>query len=279
MKLAQTLIKRRKIFFASIIIVVLVISSIGAVIIYNQLTNTRISLSLSTNQTNILQGSSSQIQVNVESKGHPEKTTLTASLNSSAIQFSFSPATGKSSFNSTLTINVPDSIPTANYSLTVIASGDAAAANASCIISVLSENIKVSGEIQVGYPTSGVIDSLQFKDIRTMANYTVTIEAGGLSATTFEDGLYNEANYSIVLKNEETYNVTVHFTYEGFYNFNNINSYGLPTLTPFSVVGLIGNIAVYAPAGNSTITGLTLSINYNNDFQYACHANNQVKEK
>jgi hypothetical protein len=96
-----------------------------------------------------------------------------------------------------------------------------------------------------------------------MATYTVTIEEGGLSATTFEEsGLYNEANYSIVLKNEETYNVTVNFSYGEFYNFNNINSYGLPTLTPFSVTSFIGNITVYAPAGNSTITGLTLSKNY-----------------
>jgi len=243
LKLAQTSMKRRKILFASVIIVVLVISSIGAVIIYNQLTTrrltiTRISLSLSANQTNILQGRSSEIQVNVESKGHPENTTLTASLNSSAIQFSFSPETGKSSFNSTLTINVPHSIPTANYSLTVIASGDAAVANASCIISVLDENVKVSGEIQVGSIWTVVIDSLQFKDTRTMATYT--------AATTEESGLYNEASYNIILKNEETYNVSFNFTY------------GLPPFSA-SAVGFIGNITVYAPAGNNTITGLNLS--------------------
>ena len=238
----------------------LVASLIGAVIICNQLTNTRISLSLSTNQTSILQGNGSQIQVNVESKGHSEKTTLTASLNSSAIQFSFSPETGKSSFNSTLTINVPDLTPTANYSLTILASGGAAVASASCIISILSENVTVSGEIQVGFPTSVFIDSLQFKDTRTMATYTAT-EESGLSATTLEEsGLYNEANYSIVLKNEETYNVTVNFDYEGFSNFNPY--YGLPTLTPTYVVGFICNITVYAPAGNSTVTGLTLSKNY-----------------
>jgi len=237
---------------------VLVISSIGAVIIYNQLTNTRISLSISTNLTSILQGSNSQIQVNVESKGHPEKTTLTANLNSSFIQCSFTPATGKSSFNSTLTINVPDSTPTANYSLTVIASGDAAVANASCIISVLSENVKVSGEIRLGFPTSVFIDSLQFKDTRTMATYTATFEEGGLSATTFEESGLNEANYSIVLKNEETYNVSVNFDYGGFYNFY----YEPPTLTPYSVTSFIGNITVYVSAGNSTITGLTLSKNY-----------------
>ena len=123
-------------------------------------------------------------------------------------------------------------------------------ANASCIISVLSENVKVSGEVRVGFPTAVFIGSLQLKDTRTMTNYTVT---------TFEEsGLYNEANYSIVLKNEETYDVTVNFSYGEFYNFN----YWPPTLTPFSVTSFLGNTTVYAPAGSSAITGLTLGKNY-----------------
>jgi hypothetical protein len=238
--LAQTSIKRRKILFASIIIAVLVASSIGTVIIYNQLTTTRISLSLSTNQTSILQGSSSQIQVNVESKGNPENTALTANSNSSSIQCSFTPATGKSSFTSTLKINVPDSVPTGNYSLTVKASGSTTMANASCMISVLGKNVTVSGGIQVFSSWAVNIDSLQFKDIRTNAIFTVA----------YTYGQNGENGYSIVLRNDETYNVTVNF------------HYGVLDFTPFSASIYLGNLTVYAPAGSNVMQGQDFTLNY-----------------
>jgi len=240
LKLAQTSMERRKILIASIVIIVLVISSIGAVIIYNQLTATRIKLSLSTNETSILQGSSSQIQVNVKSKGHPENATLTASLNSSAIQFSFSPATGRSSFNSTLTINVPDSTPTTNYSLTVTALGDGAMANASCIISVLSRNVSVSGTISIALEAPFIgIDSLQFQDIQTKADYAATLS---------QTGNENESDYCVILKNQDVYNVIVSFRY------------ALTSIPPPSFAsGNVGNVTVYAPVGNSTITGLNFT--------------------
>jgi len=218
---------------------VLVVSSIGAAIIINQLTVTRISLSLSTNQTEVIQGSSSQIQVNVDSKGTPENTTLIANLNSSSIQCSFAPATGKSSFNSTLTINVSDSTPSGNYSLTVKISSDTTISNASCIISVLNKNVTVSGIIGVTSPYAVSIDSLQFKDLQTDAVYTIAFPSTAGYAS----------DYSIVLRNEETYNVTV--------NFN----YGLPNFTPFSASGFIGNLTVNAPAESNTMQG--------QDFSYA----------
>ena len=220
----------------------IVVSAIGAVIIHNQLTITRISLSLSTNQTSILQGSNSQIQVNVESKGHPEKTALTASLNSSTIQCSFSPVTGMSSFNSTLTIKVPDSTPTANYSLTVIASGDAAVANASCIISVLSQNVTVSGTISIVLEAPFIsIDSLQFQNIQTKAVYAATLS---------NTGNENESDYNVILKNQDVYNVIVSFRY------------ALTSIPPPSFAsGNVGNVTVYVPVGNSTITGLNFTHN------------------
>ncbi len=233
--------KQRNIIIASVILVVLVVSSIGAVIIYNQLTTTRISLSLSTNQTEVIQGNSSQIQVNIDSKGNPENTTLTAMLNSTSMQYSFAPATGSSSFNSTLTINAPDSTPSGNYSLTVKITSDTTISNASCIISVLNKNVTVTGQIVVTSPYAVSMDSLQFKDTRTMVIYTVV--------PYFEDSNYSYYSYSIALKNEETYNVTV--------NFN----YGLPEFYPFSASGFMGNLTVYAPAGSDTMQ--------EQDFSYA----------
>ena len=238
--------KQRNIIIASIIIVVLVVSSIGAVIIYNQLTATRISLSLSTNQTEVIQGSSSQIQVNVDLKGNPENTTLTAMPNLTSINCSFAPATGSSSFNSTLTINVPDSTPTGNYSLIVgAASSDTTIANASCIVSVEGKNVTVSGQIHVTSNVSLDVDSLQFEDTRTMAIYSV------IPSFAYYGGEYtnNFYSYTIVLSNEETYNVTVNF------------HWGVADFNPFAESGSMGNLTVFAPAGSDTMQG--------QDFSYA----------
>jgi len=240
--LVQISTKRRNILIASIIVVVLVVSSFGAVIIYNRLTATRISLSLSTTQTIILQGSSSQIQVEVDSKGNPENATLTALLNSTSIQCSFAPATGKSSFISTITITVPDSTPSENYSLTVKASGDASMANSSCTISVLNNNVTVSGKIHITSPYALNVGSLQFKDTRTTAIYTVN--------PSFEDDNDSYYSYNIILNNEETYNITVNF------------HYGLPSFTPFSANGFMGNLTVFAPAESDTMQEQDFTYNH-----------------
>jgi hypothetical protein len=240
--LTQTSTKRRNIIIASAVIGVLLVCSVFALIEYNQLTSTRISLSLSKNQINVLQGSSSQIQVDVDSKGNPENATLTALLNSTSIQCSFAPATGKSSFISTITINVPDSTPSENYSLTVKASGDTSMAHSSCMISVLSKNVTVSGKIQVTSPYAVNVDSLQFKDTRTMAIYTVN--------PSFEDGNDSYYSYNIILNNEETYNITVNF------------QYGLPSFTPFSANGFMGNLTVFAPAERDTMQNQDFTYNH-----------------
>jgi len=238
--MVQASIKRRNILIASVVIVVLVISSLGALIIYNQLLTTHISLSLSTNQLNIIQGSISEIEVNVGLKGNPENVNLSYSTNSSSIQCTYDNSKGNSSFISTLTISVPDSTPTGNYSLTVKASGSTTMANASCIISVLGKNVTVSGGIQVSSFWAVNIDSLQFKDIRTNAIFTVA----------YIYGQNGENGYSIVLRNEETYIVTVNF------------HYGVSTFTPFSASIHVGNLTVYAPAGSNVMQEQDFTLNY-----------------
>jgi hypothetical protein len=112
--MAHTSTKRRSIIIAFIVIVVLVISSIIALIEYNQLTTTRINLSLSTNQTNVIQGSNSQIQVYVTSIGNAENVTLSSNVGLSSINCTFEPAFGESNFTSTLTYAVPDSLQQEN---------------------------------------------------------------------------------------------------------------------------------------------------------------------
>ena len=229
----KTYAKRKNIIIGLVIIVVLVVSSIGALIFYQQLTTTRINLSISTVQTNVMQGSNLQIPVKVTSTGNPENITLNTIIDSNAIRCSFEPSIGTSSFTSILIINVPESTPTGNYSLLVTASGKTAIANASCIVSVLSANVTVSGRIQIYSPYGVNIDSLQFKDVQTKVVYTV--------APSIQEG--EPPRYSIALRNEQTYNVTVNF------------HYGVGSLTPFSASGYIGNLTVYASTGNNTMQG------------------------
>ena len=171
--MAQSSTKRRNILIASTIIIGLAISSIGAVIIYNQLSTTRISISLSTNRINILQGQNSQIQVKVALSGNPENMTLNSKINSTDIKAEFDPSIGKSSFTSTLIIDVPDYTPTGNYSMSITASDNKEFANTSCVISVLNANVTVSGRIQVAFSGYEEINSLQFQDLQTKAVYTV----------------------------------------------------------------------------------------------------------
>ena len=226
--------KHKNILKAAIIIAVIVVSSIGTVIIYNQLTATRISLSLSTNQIKVIQGNSSQIKVSIDSKGNPENITLTAILNSSSIQYSFMPAISRSSFNTTLTIEVPDSTQTGNYSLAIEASGDTTMAEAFCTISVLSANVTVSGNVRMDYAfAGGYLTSIQFEDNQTRAVYVVNFPFISITSPS--------RDYSIVLQNEHTYNVTINF-YEGVGNIQ----------SPY--IYQAGTFHVYAPAGSNSIT-------------------------
>ena len=128
--------KRRNILLVSIIVVVLIASTIGAVIIYNQFTTTRINLRLSTNQTDVLQGSSVKIPIKISLTGNPENVELTSVVNSSKINCYIDPANGSSSFNSTLAVNVDDSAQGGNYSVTLKTSSPTITANASWIIMV-----------------------------------------------------------------------------------------------------------------------------------------------
>jgi len=240
--LAQTSTKRRNVIIASIVIVMLVVSSIATLIILYQPskakhTPTSLNLSISTNQTNVIQGNSLQAKVNVTSIGNPENVTLGSDAGSSGINCTFEPVIGTSNFTSTLTMNVPNSTPTGNYSIIVTASGGGAVENASCRVSVLSATVAVSGTVWAGgFLNFNVgLNYIEFIDNQTYAKTVV-----GLPSPYPETEAAIEP-YTVILQNEHTYQVTVSVSLTG------------PTGTTYTFAAV--NFYVYAPAGNNTITG------------------------
>lgn len=232
--MAQTSTKRRNIIIASIVIVVLVISSIIALVGYNQLTTTRINLSLSTNQTDVIQGTNSKIQIEVTSNGKAENITLSCNVGLSSINCTFEPSIGISNFSSTLTVNVPDSTATGNYSLTVTASSDGKIETATYFVSVISANVTVSGTVEAGnFAAFNVsLNQIQFVDIQTGATTTA-----GFQSSYSPTPITSRGTYSAILQNEHTYHasVSVSFGPSGRFTFD------------------CGNVYVYAPPGNRTM--------------------------
>jgi hypothetical protein len=238
--MTQTSTKRRSIIIASIVTAVLVVASIGAVIVYNQLTATRISLDITTTQTEVVQGSSSQVKVYVISIGKPENVTLSSNVGLSSINCTFEPAFGESNFTSTLTYAVSDSTPTGKYPVTVTASSGGHEAKISSVLSVLSANVTVSGRANsnaICQPFFSSLIGIQFTDTQTGANTSFDFHFPPPPT------LSPFGNYSVTLMNKHTYAVTVSYYYA-------------PSLDAFWQIeaDYIGNFTVYAPAGETAIS-------------------------
>lgn len=225
----------------------LLISSIGALILYQQLTSSsttsKLSVKVSANQNEVLQGSSLIAEVNVTSIGKTENVTLGSNVSSSGINCTLEPSMGISNFTSTLTLTTPDSVPTGNYSVFVTASSNGIVQNASFIVSVLSAKVTVLGIVNVTDPYQ-----VEFTDLQTNLTSTFQFPLTESTLPSMNGGLgdavlYSSGNsYSITLLNEHNYNVTVSdkFTFLWAVFTDTFNA---------------GTLYVYAPAGNTTISG------------------------
>jgi hypothetical protein len=206
--LVQKSTKRRNILIASLIMIMVLFASLT--VFYHQLTSnqlsTRLSLNISLNQSSVIQGNSLQAQVNVVSLGKAENITLTSNSTSSGINCVFEPSTSESNFTSRLAVNVPDSMPTGNYSITITAFGNGQEQKASFVVSVLSANVTVSGSIVVYHlwipPTE-----VQFINAETHVVYKAPI---------------SNNSYCISLPANQTYGI------EGDWNGRTFNAAGLP---------------------------------------------------
>ncbi len=242
--------KQRNIIIASVIIVVLVVSSIaGLIVFYHQPSTkpkpTQVNVNVAMNQTNVIQGSNLQAEVNVTSIGNSENVTLGSNTGSSGIQCRFEPSTGKSNFTSTLTLSVPDTTPTGNYTVTVTATGNKEAENASYVISVLSATVTVSGTVNISALAAVGISSLsqiQFTDTQTDSTVAYSFPSSYPPVATNDIG-----TYSVTLQNEHTYNITLVY----FWGITG----AIPKYTADD-----GNFTVFAPAGNSMLTGQNFNL-------------------
>jgi hypothetical protein len=217
------------------IIAILVVAFVGAAIVYKQMTTTKLSVTISSNQTSILQGNSAKIPVTISLTGNPENIELTSAVNSSKINCFFDRTNGSSSFDNTLTVNVNDSAQGGNYSVTVSASSSTTSANASCIITVLARNVTVSGKINIHWTVWTMrFDSLMFEDSRTGEKVTVPI-----SKEIYEGNV----NFTVDLKNQDFYNVTANYYF------------GIEVFYPFGRSDVIGNLTVSTPDGSNMMPG------------------------
>jgi hypothetical protein len=217
------------------IIAILVVAFVGAAIVYKQMTTTKLSVTISSNQTSILQGNSAKIPVTISLTGNPENIELTSAVNSSKINCFFDRTNGSSSFDNTLTVNVDDSAQGGNYSVTVSASSATTSANASCIITVLARNVTVSGKINIHWTVWTMrFDSLMFEDSRTGEKVTVPI-----SKEIYEGNV----NFTVDLKNQDFYNVTANYYF------------GIEVFYPFGRSDVIGNLTVSTPDGSNMMPG------------------------
>jgi hypothetical protein len=197
-----------------------------------------LSLNVSLNQTNVIQGNDLQAEVNVTSTGNPASIYLTFDAGSSGIVCSFEPAKGLANYSSLLTMKVPNVTPTGNYSVVLTASSSELRENFSCIVSVLSAQVVVSGRVTVhSYYPDVYLDSISFHDTQTNQSQTILIPFVSINSPGYD--------YMIALQNEHTYNVVVNF-------HHGVGSAQFGAITTFS-------ISIFAPAGNSTISDLNLT--------------------
>lgn len=141
----------------------------------------------------VMQGKSIQTSVSIAlSSGSPEQVTLSASGGPNGVTYNFETPKGSPDFTSTLTVSVPDSVPTSAYSFTVTATGGGKTYSTSYTLSVLSAKVTVSGTITtigLGTHPSGI----KFVNTETGLTYT---------------GALNGNSYSITLQNQQAYAVT-----------------------------------------------------------------------
>ena len=240
---------RRKI---TIVIALLLFSLVGGALILfnelNQLTTTRIGLNFQ-RQIYALQGEGSRIQFEVNSIGDSENITLSGEVSLSNVTCKFRPAIGASNFTSTLYVNVPDSTPIGNYTVTVFASGSRQVAGASLILSVLNnERVTLSGIASTASLCNSSIlipYGMRFIDIQT--GFETYVDLMGyypfnICSPDYPFILVNHPSdhYSTSLANGQTYNVFI-----GYYCGTQGNM--------SAVEDFVGNFTVHAPAGKTAI--------------------------
>ena len=154
------------------------------------------SLNLSPSGGTVMQGNNLQTSVTISLlSGSSQQVTLSASGPKGAT-YNFSPQTGTPHCTSTLTINVPESLATSTYSVTVTASGGGKTHSNTYTIYVLSAKLFVSGTVTtVGFGTHPT--SIKFVNVNTGQKFETAV---------------NGNSYGLYLPNQQGYQVTCSWT-------------------------------------------------------------------
>jgi len=215
MTLSNNFRRNRNVGIVAIVIALLIIALVGSLYLRGNsptltptetMTPNPISfdyhLDVSPTNSTIMQGNSVQIQVTISYvQGSPENITLSAIGIPDRATYTFSQLQGfpsnNSTFNSTLIINVSETVPTDSYSITVNSTSDNGKTySSSYILSVLSSKISVSGTVNGGtgvVPTQIVFEQLSATGATT-ETFTVPVQSG---------------EYVISLPNKQFYAVSV----------------------------------------------------------------------
>lgn len=194
--------KNRNIIFAVALIAVIAVAALFVAGMFSGGTSSFVTpfsppfdfaVNLSPGGGTVLQGNSLQASVSILLlSGSSQQVTLSAS-GPNGVYFNFNPQTiAADSTGSTLTINVPESVATKTYSVTVTASGRGKTHSATYTMYVLSAKIFVSGTVTTTglgtHPTN-----IKFVNVNTGQTYETAV---------------NGNSYGVYLPNQQGYHAT-----------------------------------------------------------------------
>lgn len=189
---------KRKIGIAIGLTIVLILALTASVYLIEDF-----SISISSPSGTVVQGDTIQTSVFIKHLGGINASiALGGDAGSSGIQCSFEPTTRSPDFTSTLTMSVPKSTPSKNYSVIVTATAGVATHIATYTISVLNADVNVSGTITTDAWVKPTI--IQFIEQQTGLTYNGSI----FTSDSIVAGTKWNTSYYVTLQNQHTYNVT-----------------------------------------------------------------------
>lgn len=173
--------------FLIISIIVIVAASFGPL--------SDFSVSIESSEGTVLQGQIIESTISVDVTSGSSQTVVLSVSGPSGVNFNLNPQSGKASYDSHFTINVPSGLKSGSYTITVTGSGGGKTHTCTYTLNVLSANVAVSGTVKtVGFATYPT--SIAFKDLKTGEVY----ETSALGNS-----------YSLMIPNQANYRVTCYY--------------------------------------------------------------------
>ena len=240
------LLVNKKISFGLLALAAIIILIVALFTYYEEVQtvkNSNFRLSISAKYEEVMQGSSIQIPVNViENKNSNLTVNLSATSNSTNLQYNIQPNSGKGNFTSTLIIDTSNSTPTNYYRINILATNGKVEQNAVYTVGVLNTKIALSGRITYPFYNSPIDVypiNLTLTDTSTGAMYNSTVNGGG--------GFELQGNYSMSIDNQHTYKAILYIQTVML----DPSPFGPPAIS--NGIMDFGTLTIDSPVGNSTL--------------------------